>query len=184
MRKVLGRLEHLKTEFGITFPQEEIDALLARDNPGKPHIGNLMVKYGFAGTKEEAIRDFINKVHYPSEYVRPEEAIRGILGAGGVPVLAHPSYGSGDQLFVGAEMEARLKRLIGFGLRGVEAYYSGFTPKLTRELLSYAEKYELYVTAGSDYHGGNKMISLGDTNLERVSEGPAGLWRFLEVILA
>ena len=25
------------------------------ENPGKPHIANLMVKYGFAATKEEAI---------------------------------------------------------------------------------------------------------------------------------
>ena len=113
------------------------------------------------------------------------EAIRGILGAGGVPVLAHPSYGSGDQLIFGEEMDARLKRLIGFGLQGVEAFYSGFTPRIRKEMLNFAEQYDLYITAGSDYHGRNKMIKLGDTGLAGIpcEEYPRGLKRFLERVL-
>ena len=180
MWKVTGRLEKLDREMGIRFPKEEIDALLALDNPGKPHIGNLMVKYGYASSKEQAIRDVIDKVRIASKYIRPEEAIEGILGAGGVPVLAHPSYGSGDQIVIGDEMDERLKRLTGFGLQGVEAFYSGFTPKLTGEMLRFAKKYDLYVTAGSDYHGNNKMVILGNTNLERVSDAPDALRRFLD----
>ena len=42
MTKVTARLEYIKEKFGFTFPQEEIDKLLSMDNPGKPHIGNLM----------------------------------------------------------------------------------------------------------------------------------------------
>ncbi|MBR0126653.1 MAG: hypothetical protein IJL99_00165, partial [Firmicutes bacterium] len=62
-----------------------------------------------------------------------------------------------------------------------EAYYSGFTPKIQDEILALAEKYDLYVTAGSDYHGDNKrMIDLGWTNLEDMNGGPAGLKRFLQ----
>ena len=152
-------------EFGYVFPEDEVAKLLQNDNPGKPHIGNLMVKLGYAQSKEQAIREIINKVHFKGEYVRPEEAIRGILRAGGVPVLAHPSYGSGDQLIFGEEMDARLKRLIGFGLQGVEAFYSGFTPRIRKEMLNFAEQYDLYITAGSDYHGRNKLIELGDTGL-------------------
>ena len=56
MKKVTARLDFLKTKFGFVFPEEELSRLLALDNPGKPHIGNLMVKYGYAETKEEAIR--------------------------------------------------------------------------------------------------------------------------------
>ena len=79
-------------------------------------------------------------------------------------------------------MEQRLRRLMSFGLQGVEAYYSGFTDKLRQEILSLAEKYKLHVTAGSDYHGKNKMIELGDTNLEDAAQGPAGMKRFLEKV--
>jgi len=182
MNKVRARVEFVEKEFGFVFSQEDKDALFALDNPGKPHIGNLMVKYGYVKTKEEAILDYINKIHFKSEYVRPEEAIAGILASGGIPVLAHPSYGSGDQPIIGKEMEERISRLMGFGLQGLEAFYSGFPKRLTESLLTLAEKNRLYVTAGSDYHGKNKLIELGDTNLEDAEQGPAGMKCFFEKV--
>ncbi len=180
--KLKARLDFLQERFGFTFSREDRDALFALDNPGKPHIGNLMTAYQYAGSKEEAINDFINQIHFQSQYVRPEQAIAGILGAGGIPVLAHPSYGSGNQRIVGQEMEARLQRLMGFGLQGVEAYYSGFTRDLQDQMLQFASRYDLYVTAGSDYHGTNKRIDLGEHNCPKQKEYPKGMIRFLEAI--
>ena len=179
MEKLQARLNFLKERFGFCFPKEELDALRGLDNPGKPHIGNLMVSHGYAGTKEEAIKKYINQLRLHNEYVRPEDAIAGIRASGGIPVLAHPAYGNGDQLILGEEMDARLRRLIGFGLQGLEAFYSGFTPRISRDMLAFAERYGLYVTAGSDYHGRNKLISLGDTGLSHDTELPADLRRFL-----
>ena len=182
VKKVRARLEFLKKEFGLSFPTEELERLFAQDNPGKPHIANLMVALGYAESKEQAIREFINRIRFRSEYVRPEQAIRGILGAGGIPVLAHPSYGDGDQLILGEEMDARIRKLMDFGLQGLEAFYSGFTPQLRREILSFAGRYGLYVTAGSDYHGKNKLVMLGDTGLEADEEWPEGLSAFLKEV--
>ena len=182
MNKVKARLDFLKSRFGFEFPEDELNTLLSMPNPGKPHIGNLMVKFGYAETKEQAIRSFINQLHFRSEYVRPEQAIRGILDSGGIPVLAHPSYGSGDQLILGEEMDRRIRRLMDFGLQGLEGFYSGFTAKLRSEILDFARKYELYVTAGSDYHGSNKLVRLGDTGLSEAQEWPEGLKRFLEEV--
>ncbi len=179
MRKVTARLDFLKTEFGFTFPQEEVDRLLALDNPGKPHIGNLMVKYGYAETKDAAIRQYLDRMRYREEHLRPEEAIRGVLAGGGIPVLAHPAYGDGDQLILGEQLDARVRRLTDFGLQGLEGFYSGFSTKICLEVLSLAARYDLYVTAGSDYHGGNKLVTLGDTGLDPELDYPAGLLRFL-----
>ena len=182
MNKVYGRIQFLKERLGVVFPQEELDRLFHLDNPGKPHIGNLMVKYGYAETREQAIKEFIDRVHFHSEYVRPEEAIRGILESHGIPVLAHPSYGSGDQLIVGKDMYERLMKLTEFGLQGVEAYYSGFTPRLRREMLGFADQFGLYVTAGSDYHGTNKMIDLMETGLETAEHVPERLQMFYDAV--
>ena len=182
MKKVQMRLDFLKEHFGFEFPKEEIRTLLALDNPGKPHIGNLMVKLGYADTKETAIREYINKLRMRSEYVRPEQAIEGILKSGGIPVLAHPCYGSGDELILGEELEQRVCKLMNFGLQGVETFYSGFPRKLREEVLSLAEKYGLYVTAGSDYHGKNKLIRLGTTGLSDSTPAPDGLLRFLNEV--
>lgn len=180
IQKVTMRLDFLNEEFGFVFPKEEIEKLLSLDNPGKPHIGKLMISLGYADDLHTAIYDYINKLSAPNPHIRPEEAIDAILRCGGVPVLAHPFFGDGDQLIVGSDMKDRLKRLMTFGLRGVEAFYSGFTPKLTKEMLGLAEKYDLFVTAGSDYHGKNKMVLLGDNGLECAEECPSGLINFLK----
>ena len=179
MEKTKGRLQFLKERFGFVFPDEEIRELLNRNNPGKPHIAALMIRHGYASDIKDALQNYIDKKHFPDIFLRPEEAIGAIWESGGIPVLAHPCFGSGDELIIGNEMDERLRRLIAEGLRGVEAYYSGFTPKLQREMLSFSARYDLYVTAGSDYHGKNKLVKLGDNNLSSVKPAPEGLHRFL-----
>ena len=181
-KKLMARLEYIRKRFGFSFSEADVRNLQALDNPGKPHIGNLMVRYGYAPSKDVAIRKYLNQARFPNEYVRPEQAIQGILKSGGIPVLAHPAYGSGDELITGDQMKRRLDRLSEFGLQGVEAFYSTFTPELVREMLSFAEKYNLYVTAGSDYHGKNKPIALGETKLDIVESMPEGMKRFLSAI--
>ena len=179
MEKVRDRLDYLKSAFGFTFSEEEVRGLYALDNPGKPHIANLMVRHGYAPTKEEAIRGYINGISFAEKHVRPEDAVTGILASGGIPVLAHPAYGSGDQIILGAEMEERLEKLMSFGLKGMEVFYSGFTERIRSAMLKLAERHGLYVTAGSDYHGANKLIELADTGLGEAGVIPEGLVRFL-----
>jgi predicted metal-dependent phosphoesterase TrpH len=182
INKVRTRLEILKSTFGFSFPEYELKELFSNDNHGKPHIANLMVKYGFAGSKEEAIYDYLNKLKVRLGYLSPGEVISAILGAGGIPVLAHPVYGDGDQLILGDEMDLRIRRLKDFGLMGLEAFYSGFTARLTHQMLEYADRYDLLVTAGSDYHGKNKLVELGDTGLDAGRELPERLRRFIDTV--
>lgn len=184
MEKVTARLDFIRSEFGFTFPQEEIEKLLLLDNPGKPHIANLMVRYGYADTKENAFKHYLDRLSFQNRNVTPEETIPSIIAAGGVPVLAHPFYGSGDELIIGEEMEKRLCRLKEFGLQGIEVFYSGFTDKLRAAALALAESFDLFVTAGSDYHGKNKMVRLGDTGLTGAKAIPPGLIRFFERFMA
>lgn len=180
LEKLRRRLGLLSEKFGFTFGEEDVRRLGKLHNPGKPHIANMMVEYGYAETKEQAIKDYLNKLRTEGGYILPEEAIAAIRASGGVPVLAHPSFGRGDELILGDDMDRRLRRLTGLGLEGVEAFYSGFTLKLQNELLGFADKYSLYVTAGSDYHGKNKLVRPGDTNLTPADEYPEGLTRFLD----
>ena len=180
INKVIRRLDFLRQTYGIDFAKEDVDELLAMSNPGKPHIANLMIKYGLASSIDDAFRRFLNGYRAQDKRIRPECAIEAILRSDGIPVLAHPSYGSGDELIVGEDMVRRLTRLMDFGLKGVEAFYSGFSRALQGELLSLAARYDLYVTAGSDYHGTNKIVQLGDTNLDEAADVPNGLLRFLQ----
>lgn len=182
MEKLQRRLDQLKSLYGFEFPQYEIDGMRKLDNPGKPHLGNLMAKYGFAESKDAAIEDYLNAIDDRVGDIPPGFAIEKIRRAGGIPVLAHPKFGDGDQKIDGAEMDARVWRLTEMGLAGLEAYYSGFSPEITAEMLSLAEKYVLYVTVGSDYHGSNKPIAIGETGLGDAADGPDGMKRFFRDI--
>lgn len=182
MMKTKARLDYVQETFGFRFPEDEVQQLLSMDNPGKPHIAKLMVQHGYAESISQAIHNYINGLRIRDQFLKPEEAIQSILDAGGIPILAHPSYGDGDELLVDDELETRLKHVLAFGLKGVEAFYSGFSDKLRGEVLALAEKYGLYVTAGSDYHGSNKLVRLGDTGLVNCRNWPAGLIRFLEKV--
>ena len=179
MKKLDMRLDLLRTEFGITFPQADVDMLHTLSNPGKPHLAKLMVRYGLSETITSAFHTVLNRLHVPELYISPEFAIRGILDAGGVPVLAHPCFGDGDQLILGDLLKTRVRRLMDAGLLGLEGLYSGYTETLRAQMLALAEEFDLYVTAGSDFHGSNKLISLADTGLSPDAPLPAGLKRFL-----
>lgn len=182
MNKAIGRLQFLEKTFGFCFPEEEKKRLLSLNNPGKPHIANLMVQYGFAPNRAEAIRQYINPFHPDNQYLRPEQAIEAVLLAGGIPILAHPVYGNGEQHITGTALRERFRYLIAYGLQGVEAFYTGLSPALTQEVLDLAQQYDLYVTAGSDYHGTNKTVLLGSVPLPNPSEYPQGLKNFLSRI--
>ena len=179
MKKLRARIESLRSDFGIVFPERDLEWLCSLENPGKPHFATLLIRNGYAATKEEAI-GVIDRIRLNSLYIRPEEAVGGILDSGGIPVLAHPTFGSGEQMVRGEEMDRRVRKLMRFGLEGLEAYYSAFTEEIRAELLAFAKRYGLYVTAGSDYHGTNKNVRLGDTGLDaREQDYPEGLRRFL-----
>ena len=182
MLKLKIRLDHLEEIFGIRFSEDDMDALYMLDNPGKPHLGNLLIKYGYADKMSEAISKYVDGAKCRNMHVRPEIAIRCIKEAGGIPVLAHPSFGSGGEFITGADMDRRISRLKDMGIEGVEAYYSTFTEDLVHEMTILADKYKLFVTAGSDYHGTNKDIKLGYNRLKSVSEGHHGVSDFIDAV--
>jgi predicted metal-dependent phosphoesterase TrpH len=79
-----------------------------------------------------------------SRYMPAEEAVRLIVDCGGEAVLAHPfQY---DSLGL-------LPRLVKRGLGGVECWHPTQTPERIQAVRTQAEKYGLFLTGGSDFHG-------------------------------
>ena len=163
IQKVTNRMRFLKERYGFHFSESEIASLMKHRNPGKPHIAKLMVRHRYAGTISEAILGFIDHYHGPERRIHPEEAIEAVIQGGGIPVLAHGPFGDGEQNLDKKEMTARVERLMNAGLMGLECYYSGFAEVHQDMMLELASRYHLLVTAGSDYHGENKLVRLGNT---------------------
>lgn len=103
---------------------------------------------GFAESVEDAFTRIIG--HGGPGYVRrqglePDGAIRAILAAGGVPVLAHFREAP-------ARIEL-LRELMDVGLAGLEVYYRSFDAPTTGAAADVARTLGLLATGGSDYHG-------------------------------
>lgn len=148
-------------KLGFDITVAEARELSGGEVVARPHLARLMVQKGFAGSYAEAFSKYIGdggSAYVPRVRLTAEECVSLITGAGGLPVLAHP-YQTG---FEGEELERLLARLRDAGLWGLEAVYSSHSAEQIYSYLALAEKFGLYPTAGSDFHGGNSPgIDLG-----------------------
>ena len=136
---------------------------------GRPHFAKVLVEKKYVKSMEEAFDRYLGKgkpAYVEKDRLNPEEGIRMIVKSGGIPVLAHPTtlgeYDSGG-------MPSLLARLKENGLRGVEVYYYSHTEPDTHRLQSLAQRFELLVTGGTDFHGANLgdiQIGIGKGNLK------------------
>ncbi len=144
-------IERLQT-LGIEITYDEVRTLAETESIGRPHIARVLMNKGVVTSAKEAFDRFLAEgkpAHVPRELPTPSEAIQLIKAAGGIAVLAHPTWvRTTDQ-----PLRDLLQRLRTDGLDGVEVYYSTHNPRQTREYLSLAQQLGLLVTGGSDFHG-------------------------------
>ena len=146
--KIVEQLQNL----GIDLTYEEVRALAGSDSVGRPHIARALMDKGIVSSAKEAFDRFLadgKPAYVPRDLPAPVEAIHWIKAAGGLAVLAHPTWvRCADRSL--AELVRQLKA---DGLDGVEVYYSTHAARQTREYLSLAQQLGLLVTGGSDFHG-------------------------------
>ena len=76
-----------------------------------------------------------------------------IRAAGGVAVIAHPMK------MKRCDPGALIRDMARIGIEGVEAHYCGATEGETRLFSSLARENGLFITCGSDYHGGMRSYA-------------------------
>jgi len=143
---------------GFKFDREKL-ARAGGKHLYKQHIMEWLVKTGQA---PDMFGDFYNKTFrkggvcaFDIEYPDVFDAVRAVKEAGGVAVLAHP----GQQQNFGL-----IQKLVEAGLDGLELNHYA-NDENDRELIrEYADRYELFLTGGSDYHGryGTVPYGVGD----------------------
>lgn len=179
--KIDQRLAFLQKR-GIRFPDNEIKQLYLMPSVGKPHLANMMVRFGYAKTMQEAIENTINLCHTGPTRILAKTAVQAIADAGGVPVWAHPLGGVGEKEIDPVQFEAMLDELTGYGLKGLECFYSNYSMPHCEELENIAKTRNLLISGGSDYHGKNKNIEPGTLNAADISIQPEQL-TILNVLL-
>jgi predicted metal-dependent phosphoesterase TrpH len=95
------------------------------------------------------------------------DAIRLVVAAGGVPIIAHPlSRGKGPE--VGQPMPvAHFEEMIAAGLAGFEVDHRDVPAHAQQWLREMAAKHDLIVTGSSDYHGDRKPNIIGENSTSK-----------------
>jgi predicted metal-dependent phosphoesterase TrpH len=164
--RVRAMAEKLKT-LGFSLDFERVLALAQGGSLGRPHLADALVELGAVKSRQEAFDRFLKKngpAYIAGETPTAGEVIRLIRSAGGIPVLAHPSYYTSDSL---------IKQLVELGLEGLEAYYPEHSRALIGRYRELAAAYRLVMTGGSDFHGprtGRTELACVDVPEEVVTE--------------
>jgi len=156
-KKMLDNMK--KLGFDITI--DELKKEAGGELIGRPHFANLFLKKGYVKCYQEAFDKYLDKgkpLYMNKKRLEPRKAIKLIIDAGGIPVIAHPYQTKLDD----TDLEQLVAELTGFGLMGIEVFYSKHTTEQESFYKYLALKYNLLITAGSDFHGSTKKdIPLG-----------------------
>ena len=154
---------------------ERVRELAGEASIGRPAIARAMLEEGYIRKFEEAFTEEY-LAHGGEAYVArhklpPEDAVRLVRAAGGLAVLAHPTYTH--------DLPRALPKLRRAGLDGMEVYYTDYTPAIRASLMRLARTHGLLPGGGSDYHGVPSMeqAPLGSHYVPRsVLDGLRGRW--------
>jgi len=157
-----GRAQKMITKLsslGVDIEWRRVEELAQGGSVCRPHVALALLEKGYVGSEKEAFDRYIG--HDGPAYVDrmkllPVEAVKLIIDAQGLPVLAHPAdIGDLDEL---------VPKLKAAGLVGIEVYYSDYGSDVIGRLLRIAGLYGLVPTGGTDYHafGDGSEVMIGE----------------------
>ena len=157
-------VERLSQDFPLDW-----DDVLAQIGPGatigRPHIADAMAAKGIVHSRDEAFRDYLyaGSPYYATHYaVDAVQAVRLVVAAGGVAVMAHPLASKRGRVVDDSVIEA----MAAAGMAGLEVHHRDHTPEQVRHGLDLAASLNLFVTGSSDYHGAGKVNLLGENTTD------------------
>jgi predicted metal-dependent phosphoesterase TrpH len=167
-RRARGMVEKLGN-LGMEIDWTRVQEIAGDGAIGRPHIARAMLEKNYIESFGEAFDRYIGHggpAYVPRDKMTPAEAVKMILKASGLPVLAHPST-TGDPEKIIDELKAA-------GLIGIEAYYKDYTAEEIEGWVKLATWHNLIATGGTDYHGikdaGEVMLGGTEVPMESVEK--------------
>ena len=130
----------------IDIKEEDVFSLV-KNVASRAHIADALKKKRLVPTRQEAFRKYLvqGKPGYaPPRGVSAQETIKIIRKAGGLAFIAHPGIIKECWDF---------PSWVNAGLNGIEIYYPGHSYQTKKDLFDIAHKYNLLISAGTDFHG-------------------------------
>ena len=159
-KRNIAMLESLQN-IGIDITINDIKSIAKGEIITRAHFAEAIFKKGYVKSKKAVFNNYIvpNKPGYVKrEALTPKMCIEAIKNSGGLAFLAHPTlYGVGYK-----DIENIIINLKKLGLVGIEAEYYSYTKEQRKNIKKIAQKYNLLISGGSDFHGENRLgVELG-----------------------
>lgn len=167
MKKLLKEKEieklRLLSENGYSLSQKSLDYLATRINVRTLDIANCLINDGYFDDIETAAA-YVSRGLKTQVKARLDgkEIVEKLSKIGAKMVWAHPIYGIGDRHESFEDVEKICQELKPYGLIGLECFYSLYNKEEIENLLNIAERLEMNISCGSDYHGKNKTVGLAE----------------------
>lgn len=148
-------------ELGFDITIEEVRALAPNNFVGRAHFARVLMDKGYTKSVKEGFDLYMTSGKYAyceKQRLTARDAVELIGKCGGISFLAHPHLTKlGDD-----ELREFLKELKGFGLSGLEGYYTDYTPEMQEKYQAMAKESGLIISGGTDFHAAMKPhISIG-----------------------
>ena len=157
-RRILRNKQMLQKmqELGFDITEDNVKKRLGDVNViTRAHYAIMFTEAGYTKDNNEAFTKYLDPgcpCYISRVKVPVTDAVKLIISAGGKPVIAHPVlYKLND-----SELDELISLLKSAGLMGIEAIYSKNKEGDEQKLRLLAEKYKLFITGGSDFHGDAK----------------------------
>ncbi len=159
------RRNHVTTqrlnELGFDITLEEVRALAPNNFVGRAHFARVLMDKGYIETVKEGFDKYMSVGKYAyceQQRLTAKDAVELIAECGGISFLAHPHLTK----LPDDELKEFLAELKGYGLCGIEGYYTDYTPEMQAKYHAIAEEMGLMISGGTDFHAAMKPhISIG-----------------------
>jgi predicted metal-dependent phosphoesterase TrpH len=158
--------EHLKSVHNIVFDEDVKSKLLQRKILGKVHFANAILKQDASLIWQQIFDNFLNDMDDTDFRIQASTVFEMLKDAKGVVSLAHPIEIQEDHNLNFEQLFKLIKNLKDLGLVSLEVYHNKHTQRHIMQYSKIADELSLKVSAGSDYHGTNKKVALGQVTAD------------------
>nr|WP_309101256.1 PHP domain-containing protein [Fredinandcohnia onubensis] len=153
--KIIEKFNNL----GLTIKMEDIKKHIQGDVIARPHIAKAIVEKGYVKDVQTVFDLYLadgKPCSVDKFIITPSKAINMIHKTGGEAVLAHPKL---------LNDEALVLELLKFNFDGIEVWHRKQNRKDNERYAFIANKYNLIMTGGSDFH--NDQHQIGEFGFQR-----------------
>lgn len=148
-------------EIGVVDAYEKACDLAGHNRIARPHFARILVNEGKANNLQAAFKHYLvrgRKAYVSTPWISIQEAVEGIIAAGGQAVIAHPlKYG-----LTRSKLHELISDFKEAGGVGIEVISGEMTITEINEIAGISLRFNLLASSGSDFHAdGVSRINLG-----------------------